>query len=152
VINEGVDQFALSIDKFTFRFPKDLKYSEAGVWVRREGDRLRLGLSDFAQQRSGDIAFVNLAQPGTDLKLGDEVASIETIKVNVSLPVPVAGRIMEINAAVQESPELINLEPYTRGWFTILQVEDLEGQVAHLLSAAKYAALAKEQAETELIS
>jgi glycine cleavage system H protein len=146
------ESFELTIDKFTFRFPKDLKYSEAGLWIRREGNRLRLGLSDFAQQRSGDIAFANLTPPGTELKAGDEVASIETIKVNVSLPSPVTGTILEVNAAVKEAPELINLEPYTKGWMAIMQAEDLEAQLAGLLNAETYVALAKEQAETELKS
>ena len=150
--SEAGNPIEFTIDKFTFRFPKDLKFSEAGIWIKQEGIRLRLGLSDFAQQRSGDVAFINLVQPGTELNAGDEFASIETIKVNISLPSPVKGTILEINAAVQEAPELINLEPYTRGWMVTMQAEDLKRQMSLLLNAKTYVALAKEQAETDLKS
>jgi glycine cleavage system H protein len=150
--NQMNESLQLRIDKFTFRFPKGLKYSEAGFWIRQEENGLRLGLSDFIQQRSGDIAFANLAPPGTELKAGDELASIETVKVNISLPSPVTGTILEINADVQNAPELINFEPYTKGWMVLVRAEDLEGQVSKLLSAETYAALAKEQAETDLNS
>ena len=149
---EAGGQFELTIDKFTFRFPNDLKYSEAGIWIGREGSHFRLGLSDFAQQRSGDVAFINLPLPGAELKAGDELASIETVKVNLSLPSPVMGKILEVNAIVQEAPELINLEPYNRGWMVIMQAEDLEWENSKLFNAETYAALAKEQAETDLKS
>lgn len=144
--------FELTVDKFTFRFHRDLQYSEAGLWIRREGRLVRLGLSDFAQQRNGDIAFANLVPPGTVLDVGDEVASIETVKVNVSLPSPVKGTIMELNSALQKAPELINQEPYGRGWIAVVQPEDLEGTLGKLLDARAYLELAKQQAEAELRS
>jgi len=148
--SEAGSQLELTIDKFIFRFPKDLKYSQAGLWIRQEETRLRLGLSDFVQQRSGDIAFANLFPPGTKLEAGDEVAGIETVKVNVSLPSPVTGIVLEANAAVQKFPELINLEPYAGGWLVIMQIEDIESQLGRLLTAEDYFALVKEQAVTEL--
>jgi glycine cleavage system H lipoate-binding protein len=72
------EQFELTIDKFTFRFPKDLHYNKAGLWVRLEDSLVRIELSDFAQQRNGDIAFAILARAGTVLDVGDEMPSIET--------------------------------------------------------------------------
>jgi glycine cleavage system H protein len=146
------DQFELTLDKFTFGFPKELRYSEAGLWIRQEGNLFRLGLSDFAQQRNGDIAFANLMPPGTELAAGDEIASIETVKVNISLPSPVKGTILEINPAIQEAPELINQEPYGLGWMAVVQAEAPEQQVGGLLNAGAYVALAREQAEAELKS
>ena len=140
----------LAIDKFVFRFPKDLSYTETGLWIRREGGLFRLGLSDFAQQRNGDIAFANLMPPGTVLEVDDEIAGIETVKVNISLPSPVKGKILEVNSGLQESPERINLDPYGEGWFAVVQPEDLNWPVRGTLDAPSYLDLARRQAEAEL--
>jgi glycine cleavage system H protein len=109
-------------------------------------------LSDLAQQRNGDIAFANLTPAGTVLDIGDEVASIETVKVNISLPSPVKGIIQEVNSALQEAPELINQDPYGMGWIAAVEPEDLEPQLSGLLDAEAYVDLARQQAEAELQS
>jgi glycine cleavage system H protein len=142
----------LTVDKFTFRFPKDLSYSEAGLWMRREGNLFRLGLSDFGQQRNGDIAFANLTPAGTVLEVDDEIATIETVKVNISLPSPVKGKILEINSELQDSPEWINQDPYGRGWMAVVETEDANGLLRGVLDAQSYLDLARQQAETELKS
>jgi glycine cleavage system H protein len=142
----------LTVDKFTFRFPKDLFYSEAGMWIRRESSLFRMGLSDFAQQRNGDIAFVNLMPPGTVLEVNDEIASIETVKVNISLPSPMKGKILEVNSGLQESPEWINQDPYGKGWMAVVMPEDLNRPLGGVLDAQCYMDLAKQQAEGELKS
>ncbi len=146
------EHLELTIDKFRFRFPKSLRYSEAGLWLRGEGSLLRLGLSDFAQQRNGDVAFANVVPVGTKLDVGDEVASIETIKVNFSLPSPVKGTIVEVNPALRESAELINQDPYGRGWIALVKPEDMEPTLTGLFDAKVYLELAKQQAEAELKS
>jgi len=140
----------LNIDKFTFRVPKGLYYNDVGVWVRQEGSVARLGLSDFAQQRSGDMAFAEVKPVETLLKPGDEFASIETIKVNVILPSPVTGAIAEINRALEDAPELINQDPYGKGWLATVELTDWEADKAKLLHADAYYALVKEQAEEEM--
>jgi glycine cleavage system H protein len=142
----------LTVDKFKFRFPRDLSYNEAGLWIRQEGGLARIGLSDFAQQRYGDIAFANLVPAGTALLSGDEVASIETVKVDVSLPSPMKGIILEVNSAIREAPELINQDPYGRGWIAVVQPEGPERSLSGFLDASAYVALAREQAEAELKS
>ena len=139
----------LVIDKFIFRFPVVLRYSEAGLWVGQEGDLLRIGMADFAQQRNGDITFVTLMSPGP-VEVDAEIASIETVKVSISLPSPVKGRVVEINSALQDSPELINQEPYARGWMVVMQPESLERELSRLLTAETYSKLARQQAEAEL--
>jgi glycine cleavage system H protein len=146
------DSLELTVDKFIFRFPKGLLYSEAGLWMRQEGNRVRLGLSDFAQQRNGDIASVNLMPPGTALEVDDEIASIETVKVNVSLPSPVKGKILEVNSTLQESPEWINQDCYGRGWLAAIEPESLEQKLGSLLDAESYVDVARRQAEAELKS
>lgn len=111
---------------------------------------VRLGLSDFAQQRNGDIAFANLMPTGSVLDAGDEIASIETVKVNISLPSPMKGTIVEVNSMLQDSPEFINKDPYGEGWMVVLRVEELERELGKLLDAEAYSRLARQQAEAEL--
>ena len=137
----------LTVDKFTFRVPKGLYYSDTGVWVKQEGSVARLGLSDFGQQRSGDMAFAEVKPVETHLKPGDEFASVETIKVNVILPSPVTGAIAEVNRALEDAPELINQDPYGKGWLVVVQLTAWESDKAKLLNADAYYALIKRQAE-----
>ena len=150
--NNSSTNVELTVDKFIFRFPKELLYSEAGLWIRREDSLIRIGLSDFAQQRNGDIAFANLKSVGTLLDMEDEIASIETVKVDFSLPSPVKGKIVEVNSILEESPELINQEPYGRGWMALVRPENLEQNLGRLMTAEAYSALARQQAEAELKS
>jgi len=144
------EMLELTVDKFTFRVPKGLYYNDAGVWVKQEGSVARLGLSDFAQQRSGDMAFAEVKLVETLLKPGDEFASVETIKVNVILPSPVTGAIAEINRALENAPELINQDPYDKGWLVRVELTDWEADKAKLLDAEAYYALIKRQAEEEV--
>ena len=144
------EMLELTVDKFTFRVPKGLYYNDAGVWVKQEGSVARLGLSDFSQQRSGDMAFAEVKPVETLLKPGDEFASVETIKVNVILPSPVTGAIAEINMALEDAPELINQDPYGKGWLVVVKLTDWESDRAKLLNADAYYALIKRQAEEEV--
>ena len=144
------EMLELTVDKFTFRVPKGLYYNDAGVWVKQEGSAARLGLSDFSQQRSGDMAFAEVKPVETPLKPGDEFASVETIKVNVILPSPVTGAIAEVNRALEDAPELINQDPYGKGWLVVVQLTDWESDRAKLLNADAYYALIKRQAEEEV--
>ncbi len=105
-----------AVDKFVFRVATDCRYSAADVWVRREGDHVRVGLTDFLQQRSGDVASVNLKRVGTALKAGDEMGALDTIKVDLVVPAPLGGTIVAVNDALAEHPELVNGDPYGAGW------------------------------------
>ncbi len=140
----------VTVDKFRFRIPENLFFNHAGVWVQLEGSRARLGLSDFAQQVNGDIAFANVSDAGTELAVGDEFASIETVKVNVELPSPVAGIIVEVNAPLRDTPEWINQDPYGEGWMAVVELKDSSGFLSGLLEAHHYVELIRAQAESEL--
>jgi len=140
----------LAVDKFRFRFPSDLYYSEAGIWVKFEGRRARIGLSDFTQQRNGDVAFAEPKEEGTRVRFGDEVAVVETIKVNLSIPAPVGGEVVEVNGDLLSAPELVNQDPYGKGWLAVLEVEDDVTERRGLKTAAEYLALARAQAEAEV--
>jgi glycine cleavage system H protein len=127
-----------TLDKFTFRVATDRYYNADGVWAKEEDDQVAVGLSDFLQQRSGDIAFADVAESGTRLDLGDEVASIETIKVNISLPSPVSGTVIETNPAMEMEPEVINEDPFGDGWLAIIKAADWLADQAQLLDPQAY--------------
>jgi glycine cleavage system H protein len=154
MLNGGNDMpkeiLELTVDKFIFRIPKGLYYSDAGVWVKLEGEVARLGLSDFTQQRSGDMAFAEVKPVGTALETGDEFAAVETIKVDIALPSPVSGTLVEVNPALEDAPEQINQDPYGEGWLARVKLAAWEADKARLMDADAYYALAKDQAEEEL--
>lgn len=126
-------------DKFTFQIPTDRRYTPEGLWLLPEGAGVRLGLSDFLQQRSGDIAFAEVRPVGTALIAGDELASIETIKVDVSLETPLSGRLVEINPALESAPEIINQDPYGAGWLAVIAAARWEVESPGLLTPQEYA-------------
>jgi glycine cleavage system H protein len=141
----------LAVDKFLFRFPAGLFYSDAGIWAQFEGRRVRIGLSDFTQMRNGDVTFVEMKGEGTEARAGDEIGTIETIKVNLSVPSPVSGTIVELNRTLEESPEFVNQDPYDKGWLAIIEVESGEAALKGLKPAAEYFEFARAQAEAEIL-
>jgi glycine cleavage system H protein len=139
-----------TIDKFIFRVAADRLYSPDGVWARPEGKCVRVGLTDFVQQRGGDAAFVHVKPAGTKLADGDELAELETIKVNQSLFAPLGGTIVEVNASLDPTPEIINQDPYGRGWLAVIDAADWETARAKLLGPHAYLAAIRSQAQEEL--
>jgi glycine cleavage system H protein len=141
----------LTVDKFTFRFATDRYYHPDGIWALPEDDnRVRIGLSDFAQQSNGDVAFAEVKPVGTTVAFGEEVASIETIKANVFVPTPVSGTVVEVNQALEVRPELINEDPYGEGWLAVIAASDWEADRARLLDAQAYLERVREIAEEEM--
>ncbi len=143
------DYLETTVDKFVFKVAADRCYSSAGIWVLAEGNLVRVGLSDFMQQRSGDVAFVEVRPAGTDLAVEDEFASIETIKVNIALASPVAGKIARVNPLMESAPEQINLDPYGQGWLCEIEALNWEADRKALLDAPAYFDRMKGEAEEE---
>jgi glycine cleavage system H protein len=145
-----------SVDKFTFRVATDRLYTPNGLWilfVQTQGPpRVRIGITDFLQQHSGDVAFVNVKPQGTNLKAGDEFADMETMKITLGLPSPITGAILEINPAFELTPEVVNQDPYGEGWMAVIEAADWEADRAQLLEAPGYLEVMKAQAEKELES
>jgi glycine cleavage system H protein len=145
-----------TVDKFTFKVARDRLYTPDGVWVlpvKSEGSqRIRVGVSDFFQQHNGDVAFANVKTPGTSFGAGEELGELETMKVNVGLPSPVAGTIVEVNSALGPTPEVVNQDPYGNGWLAEIEVKDWEVDRAKLLDAPGYLTVMQTQAEEELKS
>jgi len=140
----------ITVDKFTFKVAADRFYNSEGVWAKPEETLIRIGLSDFLQQRSGDVAFAEVKPVGTALKAGDEVAVIETIKVNIILTSPVAGKVVEVNPAMETAPEAINQDPYEAGWLAVIEATDWETERLNLLDPRAYFARMKVEAEQEV--
>ena len=143
------DFLETTVDKFTFKVATDRFYNPEGVWAKEENGRVRIGLSDFVQQRSGDVAFAEIKLTGTTLAAGDELAVIETIKVNITYTSPVSGKIVEVNSAMKDAPEAINQDPYGAGWLALMEVADWGTERANLLNPQAYFDIMKGQAEEE---
>ena len=143
------DYLEAAVDKFIFRVATDRLYSPEGVWALAEGDRIRVGMTDFLQQRSGDVAFAEVRSAGRAVAAGDEVALIETIKANVEVISPVSGAIAEVNPALATTPEAINQDPYGQGWLAVIDASDWPTDRDALLDPQAYFELMKSQAEEE---
>ena len=136
-----------TLDKFTFEVAMDRLYSPAGVWARAEGEQVTVGVSDFFQQRNGDVAFADVVPVGTAVASGDELATIETIKVDVELQAPVSGVVSTINEALEMEAEVINQDPYGDGWLAVIEASDWPADQAQMLSPEAYFELMKREAQ-----
>jgi glycine cleavage system H protein len=119
--------------------PDSLRYAKSHEWVRINGDTATIGITDHAQAELTDVVFVELPEIGRVLAVGDNCAVVESVKTASDLYAPVAGTVLEINAALTDTPELTNDSPFDGGWFFKLQL-DGEPDTSHLLDAAGYAA------------
>lgn len=139
-----------TLDKFVFKVATDCLYSEAGVWVRVHGEQVTVGVSDFVAQRGGDVAFADVVPAGTILAVGDELAVLETIKVDLELPAPVTGRVKAVNEKLEMEAEVINLDPYGEGWLAVIEVANWPAEGEALLSPGDYLAQIEREALEEL--
>jgi len=138
-----------TVDKFIFRVATDRFYNGEGVWAKDESGRVRIGLSDFVQQRSGDVAFAEIKPVGTSLAFGDELAVIETIKVNIAFTCPLSGRVIEVNPVMNDAPEAINQDPFGEGWLAVIEPLDWTADQPRLLDPQAYFIRMKTEAEEE---
>lgn len=116
--------------------PEDLKYTSDHEWVRAEGDRLRVGITDFAQDALGDVVFVGLPEVGAEVTAGAVCGEVESTKSVSEIYAPVSGVVVEVNAAVSDNPEQVNVDPYGDGWMFV--IEPSPGSSDGLLDAATY--------------
>ncbi len=109
-------------------FPDDIKYSEEHEWARPEGDLIVVGISDYAQDQLGDIVFVELPEKGSNIATGEEFGSVESVKAVSELFMPIGGQVVAINASLEDNPELVNEQPYDKGWMLKIKPDDMAGQ------------------------
>jgi len=121
-------------------FPENLKYSKDHEWVRIEGDTAYVGITDYAQKELGEIVYVDVTTVGESLSEGEIFGSVEAVKTVSDLMLPVSGEIVEMNGDLEDKPELINEDPYGKGWIIKISLSDAS-EVNKLMSAADYKAL-----------
>ena len=105
-------------------YPEDLRYSREHEWARSENGRIRVGITDFAQDALGDVVYVDLPEPGTQVTAGQAFGEVESTKSVSDVYAPVSGTIVERNAALEEKPELVNEQPYGDGWLIAIEASD----------------------------
>jgi glycine cleavage system H protein len=125
------------------RFESGLKYSEDHEWIRVEGDEGVVGISDYAQDQLSDVVYVELPEVGDTFEQGDLFATVESVKAASDVYLPVGGEILEINEELEDSPELVNQDPYGEGWFTRIAIADLS-ELGDLMDAEAYKAFIEE--------
>ncbi len=118
-------------------FPENLKYSSDHEWVRLEGSEAYVGITDFAQDELGEIVYVDVTSEGENLSQGEVFGSIEAVKTVSDLMMPVAGEVLEVNAKLDNAPELVNSDPFGEGWIIRVALKDA-AELDQLMSAAAY--------------
>lgn len=124
--------------------PKDLKYTSEHEWLKIEGDKVTVGITEYAQKELGDVVFVDLPGAGEKFKARDTMSTIESVKAVSEIYAPISGEVMEINDTLEHSPELVNQDPYGKGWIAIFEPEDVK-EYNELLTPDAYAALIGEK-------
>ncbi len=126
--------------------PENLKYHKEHTWVKVSGKRATIGISDHAQEALGDIVYIDLPDAETTVEANSEIAEIESTKATSSVIAPVSGEVIEVNEELSESPEIINEEPYGKGWIAVLEIED-ESELDDLMDAPEYERYLEEEAK-----
>jgi glycine cleavage system H protein len=124
--------------------PDDIKYHREHSWVRVEGKRATIGISDFAQEQLGDIVYVDLPEVDTEVDADSELSEIESTKATSPVVSPITGTVVEINEDLADSPEIINEDPYGNGWLVVVEMSD-PTEVGDLMSKAEYEMFLKEE-------
>ena len=106
------------------KFPDDVRYAESHEWAKSEGDTVKVGISDYAQDQLGDIVFVELPEKGDSLEKGEEFGTVESVKAVSELYMPVGGEIVAVNSGLEDAPEQVNNTPYTEGWMIEIKPDD----------------------------
>ncbi|HTP06066.1 MAG TPA: glycine cleavage system protein GcvH [Nitrospirota bacterium] len=124
--------------------PDDIKYHREHAWVRVEGKRATIGITDFAQQQMGDIVYVDLPESDTEIDADSELSEIESTKATSPVISPVSGTVVEVNEDLADSPEIINEDPYGNGWLVTLEMND-PSELNDLMSKSEYEKFLKEE-------
>ena len=122
--------------------PEDVRYTDDHEWAKKNGDVVRMGISDYAQDQLGDIVFVELPEVGSSFAKGDEFGTVESVKAVSELYMPIGGEVTAINEALADAPELVNSDPYAGGWMMEIKASD-PAELEALKSKADYLEMLK---------
>ena len=122
--------------------PSDLKFLDSHEWIKEDENTVIVGISDHAQSELGEVVFVELPAVGDEFVSGDEAAVVESVKAASEVYTPISGEVIEVNEALEESPELVNTSPYEDGWFFKLKVSDENlGSIDSLMTTEEYSSM-----------
>lgn len=124
--------------------PKDLKYTKEHEWARVEGSAVTVGITDYAQDKLGDVVFIELEDAGTQMKQDEKFGTVESVKSVSDLFAPLSGKIREVNKDLVDHPELVNKDPYGKAWMIKLAADALKNELDNLLDADAYEKYCKE--------
>ena len=117
--------------------PTDLRFHKEHEWVRLDGNRATVGISDFAQDALGDIVFLDLPKVGVSVKVGQQIGEVESTKTTSTIYTPVSGTVSQVNTDLKDHPEVVNSDPYGKGWIAVIELAD-PGEVDRLMTASQY--------------
>ncbi len=123
--------------------PKELRYSEEHEWVKIEGDKVRVGITEFAQHELGDIVFVELPEVGDELTINEPFGSVESVKTVSELYAPISGKVVEVNEGLADDPQFVNESPYEKAWMVVIAPTDMS-EVDNLMTAEQYEQMTKQ--------
>jgi glycine cleavage system H protein len=126
--------------------PDDLKYHKEHTWVKVSGKRGTIGITDYAQDALGDIVYIDLPEAEASIEANSEISEIESTKATSSVISPVSGKIIKVNEELSESPEIINEDPYGKGWVAVVELEN-PGEVDDLMDSSEYEKYIEEEAK-----
>ena len=127
-------------------FPEDLQYTRDHEWARIQGNRVTVGITDFAQDSLGDVVYVELPDTGDVVKKGEAFGVVESTKAVSDLFAPISGKVVEVNAPLVDAPETVNEDPYEEGWMNVIEAADPK-ELAELLDGAAYRKFVEEEQE-----
>jgi len=119
------------------KIPAELRYTKDHEWTRLEGKRATVGITDFAQSELTDVVYVELPKVGKAVKAGEVLGTVESVKAVSEIFAPVSGKVAEVNGSLEDAPEIVNQDPYGKGWMVVLEVTDA-GAAKDLMDAAAY--------------
>lgn len=123
--------------------PKELRYSDEHEWVKEEGEKVRIGITDFAQEELGDIVFVELPEVGDQVTADEPFGSVESVKTVSELYAPITGKVIEVNEDLEDNPEYVNESPYEKAWMIVVELAD-RSEFDQLMTAEQYANITNE--------
>lgn len=126
------------------KLPQDLKYTSEHEWFRIEGNKGRVGVTDFAQRELGDVVFVDLPEVGEVVGANEAFGTVESVKAVSDLYAPISGEVLEINADLEDKPELVNEDPYGKGWMLLIRMDEASN-LSTLMDAEAYEKFLEEQ-------
>jgi len=118
-------------------FPDDLLYSESHEWLKDEGSQATIGLTDYAQSQLKDVVYVDLPEIGSEFKKGESIGVVESVKTVADVFSPITGKVVEANLSLKGSPQLVNEDPYGKGWIVRMEMKD-KGELKGLVSSKAY--------------